>query len=94
MVKGRLNAVLYDLPLECFSAGVWAIYKNIQGSKLLLKWAVLDDIEALTFDGDVKTFKIQYQLLLSDVERYQIIGRDIAHRSCCAVASLHMLRKT
>ena len=37
MVKGRLNAVLYDLPLECFSAGVWAIYKNIQGSKLLLK---------------------------------------------------------
>jgi hypothetical protein len=80
MVKGRLNAVLYDLPLECFSAGVWAIYKNIQGSKLLLKWAVLDDIEALTFDGDVKTFKIQYQLLLSDVEQYQITGRDIAHR--------------
>ena len=81
MLRGKLSAVLYGLPIEVFSAGIWALYNSIQGSKLLLKWAALDDLEALTFDAeDVKSFKVKYQLLVSDVERYKITGKDIAQR--------------
>ena len=81
ITKGSSLTSLYHLPKRSFVMGIVVLWRALNPSRFVLKWAALDELESCVFDGeDVRGFRIRYQNARINIRQHNVTVDDIEVR--------------